>query len=163
MIEAVSIVKQSIRTLTVSSAAFPEGGYIPPEYTCDGKNINPPIEIGNIPKGTKSLAVIVDDPDAPVRTWIHWVLWNVPPTKKIKEGNVSGIEGLNDFGQFCYRGPCPPSGTHHYHFKVYALDDFLYLNQNATKYHLEKMMGTHIIGFGELVGVYKRTSNFRDQ
>lgn len=146
-----------VKVLTISSEAFKDHGTIPAKYTCDGDNINPPLTIGNIPKETKSLALIFDDPDAPIRTWVHWIVWNIPPAKKIKENEILGDEGINDFGNNNYGGPCPPSGTHNYLFKVYALDELLDLNPDATKIELEKAMSSHIIGFGKLVGSYKRT------
>jgi Raf kinase inhibitor-like YbhB/YbcL family protein len=155
-----TIVKQpiikDISTLYVTSEAFQNYGYIPPKYTCDGENINPPLEIADIPEETKSLVVIVDDPDAPVRAWTHYIAWNIPPSGKIKENNKKGVEGLNDFGELHYGGPCPPSGTHRYHFKIYALDDILILKQGSDKYTLEKEMSAQIIAFGELIGLYKR-------
>lgn len=148
---------EMVKALTISSDAFNDHGIIPAKYTCDGDNVNPPLTIGNIPKETKSLALIVDDPDAPIRTWVHWIVWNIPPAKKIKENEILGDEGVNDFGNNHYGGPCPPSGTHLYLFKVYALDKLLDLNPSATKIELEKAMSPHIIGFGKLVGSYKRT------
>ncbi len=156
MIATESIPKTDIRTLDISSAAFAGNTYIPSKYTCDGENTNPPLNIGNIPKETRSLALIVDDPDGPIRIWTHWIVWNIPPTKKIKEGNTIGLEGLNDFGQYNYGGPCPPSGIHHYHFKVYALDNVLDLKKSSAKHDLEKAISSHIIAFGELIGLYKK-------
>lgn len=144
-----------MKTLGVSSPAFVHRNYIPVKYTCDGDNINPPLLIKNLPIATKSLVVIVDDPDAPVRTWSHWVVWNIPPVKKIKENSVPGIEGISDFREHAYKGPCPPSGLHYYHFKVYALDALLDLNSSATKQDVEKKMAAHILGFGEIIGLYK--------
>lgn len=142
--------------MEVNSPAFESEGFIPSKYTCDGENVNPALDIENIPLATKSLAIIVDDPDAPLGTWVHWVVWNVPVTHHIKENTVHGEEGLNDFQMHKYRGPCPPKGVHHYFFKVYALNDLLDLPFNTTKRELEKVMSEHIIGFGELVGLYKR-------
>src|ERR1051326_390288 len=114
--------------LTIGSTAFVSNGFIPEKYTCDGQNINPPIAIKNIPSGTKSLAVIVEDPDAPGGTFVHWIIWNLKPQETIfEESSANGIEGKNSFGYKKYDGPCPPSGTHHYHFKVYALDTLLSL------------------------------------
>lgn len=144
------------KQLKVSSTAFQNEGMIPLKYTCDGTNINPPLDVEHIPEEAKCLALIVDDPDAPVGTWVHWVVWNIPVTHHIKENEIYGIEGLNDFQQHHYGGPCPPSGTHHYYFKVYALDALLDLPVNATKEKLEKAMSEHIIAFGELIGLYKR-------
>lgn len=145
-----------MKTLEVASSAFGHEGFIPSRYTCDGRNINPSILVKNIPPETKSLALILDDPDAPLRTWVHWLVWNIQPSRQIKENSAPGVEGNNDFGMNHYGGPCPPSGTHRYFFKVYALDDVLELTGTVTKDKLEKAMSSHIIGFGELVGLYKR-------
>ena len=142
--------------LDVSSPAFKDGEKIPVQYSCDGENINPPLDIENIPEQAKCLALIVDDPDAPRGTWVHWVVWNIPITHHITEDKVHGIEGLNDFKQQNYGGPCPPSGTHRYFFKVYALNALLDLPETTTKQRLEKAMSEHIIAFGELVGLYSR-------
>lgn len=144
------------KRLDISSAVFKEGQLIPSKYTCDGANVNPSLEIKNIPVETKCLTVIVEDPDAPAGTWVHWVVWNIPVTHHIKENSVQGIEGINDFQKHQYRGPCPPSGTHHYYFKIYALDTLLELPVTTKKTQLEKAMSEHIIAFGELIGLYKR-------
>jgi Raf kinase inhibitor-like YbhB/YbcL family protein len=145
--------------LKITSPAFKNDGHIPRQYTCDGKDINPPLVIESVPAGTKSLAVIVDDPDAPAGIWVHWVLWNIDPNaKEIKENVVptGAIVGRNDFGRHQYGGPCPPSGTHRYFFKVYALDTMLSISLNSTKTDLEKSMKRHILAEGQLVGLYKR-------
>jgi Raf kinase inhibitor-like YbhB/YbcL family protein len=142
--------------LKVSSDAFGYGEMIPEKYTCDGKNISPPLDIENIPEEAKCMVLIVDDPDAPVATWIHWLVWNIPVTHHIHESEVHGIEGLNDFKQHHYGGPCPPSGIHRYFFKVYALNELLNLSSNSKKMDVEKAMSEHIIAFGELVGLYSR-------
>ncbi|MEM3404082.1 MAG: YbhB/YbcL family Raf kinase inhibitor-like protein [Nitrososphaeria archaeon] len=142
--------------LIVSSPAFENGKFIPRKYTCDGDDVNPPLEIKNIPKETKSLALIVDDPDAPKGTWEHWTVWNIPPTEKIQEDTVPGVEGLNDFNRHSYGGPCPPFGTHRYFFKVYALDTLINLSSNARKKDLEKAMEGHVLSKGELIGLYRR-------
>lgn len=145
--------------LKISSPAFMEKGHIPEKYTCDGKNISPPLSIENVPSNSKSLALIVDDPDAPVGTWVHWVVWNVPPdTKEIKENFVppKAEQGLNDFGRRNYGGPCPPSGTHRYFFKIYALDAVLGLGPNSTKADLEKSMRGRIIGQAQIIGLYQK-------
>jgi Raf kinase inhibitor-like YbhB/YbcL family protein len=144
------------KELRISSTAFNNGKIIPLKYTCDGININPPLDIEHIPEPTKCLALIVDDPDAPSGIWVHWLVWNIPVTHHLKENEVHGMEGINDFKQHHYGGPCPPSGTHRYFFKVYALDALLNLHLNADKLQLEKAMSEHIIAFGELIGVYKR-------
>ena len=149
-------VSVDLKTLSIASSAFGNKKFIPSKYSCDGENISPPLAIGSIPEKAKSLAIILDDPDAPLRTWTHWVLWNIPPSAKVNEGNAPGTQGINDFGQNHYGGPCPPSGTHRYLFKVYALDDVLELNSSARKADLEKAMSGHIIAFGELTGLYKR-------
>lgn len=144
------------KLLTITSTAFNDGAMIPVKYTCDGANINPPLDIKNIPEEAKCLALIVDDPDAPINTWVHWIAWNIPVTHHLKEDEVHGTEGVNDFQQYHYGGPCPPSGTHRYFFKLYALDDVLELPPDTKKLQLEKAMSEHIIAFGELVGLYKR-------
>ncbi len=145
--------------LNVTSPAFQDGESIPRQYTCDGKDVNPSLVFGNIPREAKSLALIVDDPDAPGRVWVHWVVWNIDPkTKEIKEGSSpsGAIQGKTDFGKNRYGGPCPPSGTHRYYFKLYALDAFLDINSNSTKVDLERAMKGHILAEGMLMGRYKR-------
>jgi Raf kinase inhibitor-like YbhB/YbcL family protein len=144
------------RNLKLSSTAFEGNGLIPGKYTCDGENISPPLDVENIPEEAKCLALIVDDPDAPSKTWVHWIMWNMPLTHHIKENEAHGIEGLNDFHQNHYGGPCPPSGTHRYFFKLYALNSLLDLPANTEKPALEKAMSEYIVGFGELIGCYKR-------
>jgi Raf kinase inhibitor-like YbhB/YbcL family protein len=149
----------SMSTLTISSPAFKHNGHIPPKYTCDGSDVNPHLVIDNIPSGTKSLALIVDDPDAPRGTWVHWVVWNIgPETKEIKENAVpaGASQGMNDFRKQNYGGPCPPSGTHRYFFKLYALDEMLTLQKTTTKADLERAMKGHILGQMEIVGLYAR-------
>jgi Raf kinase inhibitor-like YbhB/YbcL family protein len=146
-------------TLKLSSPAFKHNESIPSKYTCDGADVNPPLVIENVPPGTKSLALIVDDPDAPAGTWVHWVLWNiVPATKEIRENAVpsGALQGINDFRKSDYGGPCPPSGTHRYFFKLYALDMMLSLGPKTKKTELEHAMKGHIVAHGELIGLYKR-------
>lgn len=145
--------------LKISSPAFKNNEHIPRLYTCGGKDVNPALMIENVPDGAKSLALIVDDPDAPVGTWVHWVLWNIDPKlKEIKENSVppNSVQGKNDFTKNKYGGPCPPSGTHRYFFKLYALDTLLDLSPNSTKYDLEKAMKGHVLSEGQIVGLYKR-------
>jgi hypothetical protein len=145
--------------LTIESPAFKENSDIPKQYTCDGKDINPPLVLRNTPRGAKSLALVVDDPDAPVGIWVHWVVWNIDPgTREIKENSVppGALQGRNDFRKTSYGGPCPPSGTHRYFFKVYALDTVLSIDRNSTKNDLEKAMKGHILGEAQTVGLYKR-------
>jgi Raf kinase inhibitor-like YbhB/YbcL family protein len=142
--------------LQISSTAFNKNELIPKKYTCDGENISPPISIENIPAEAKTLAIILEDPDAPISTWIHWLIWNIPVTHQIKENRVNGKQGLNDFSKHFYCGPCPLSGLHRYVFKIYALDTILNLPDNAKKNQLQRAMAGHIVGYGELVGLYKR-------
>lgn len=142
--------------LIITSPAFLQDQYIPSQYTCDGADINPPLQIKGIPPAAKHLAIIVDDPDAPRGTWVHWVAWNLPVAETIPEHTQLGAEGRNDFGKHQYNGPCPPSGTHHYHFKVYALNETLYLPVSSNKAELERAMAGHILAFGELIALYKR-------
>lgn len=145
--------------LKVTSSAFPNGGKIPKKYTCDNSDVNPPLRIENLPKATKSLALIVDDPDAPGRTWTHWLVWNLDPkATAIREASVpqNAVQGTTDFGRAKYGGPCPPPGTHRYYFKVYALDIAPSLPSATTKAALEKAMAGHIVAQGSLMGTYSR-------
>lgn len=148
-------------------SSFPQNGKIPSVYTCEGADVNPPLKLGDLSKKAVSIAIIVDDPDAPIGTFVHWVAWNIPPVKEIPEGlpNVEKaslplniVQGRNDFGKIGYNGPCPPKGhgVHHYHFKIYVLDTELDLKPGARKRDLEKAMKGHIIQQGELVGTYER-------
>ena len=145
-------------TLRVTSRAFAPNKRIPAQYTCDGENINPPLQISSCPISAQSLAVIVDDPDAPVGNWTHWLIWNIPVTHQIRSNHPQGEEGLNDFLHNQYDGPCPAFGTHHYRFKVYALDCQLNLKGTTRQRDLEKAMAGHILAFGELIGTYRRKS-----
>jgi Raf kinase inhibitor-like YbhB/YbcL family protein len=147
------------KRLKVTSTAFEDSALIPKKYTCEGENVNPPLDIEFIPEETLSLALVVDDPDAPSGDWVHWIVWNIPVTHHIKEGEIHGVQGLNDFHTNTYMGPAPPSGTHHYFFKAYALNALLDLPKNTTKNQLEKHMSKCIIGFGELVGLFSRETN----
>ena len=142
--------------LTVTSPEFENNGMIPSKFTADGDDVNPRLEIEGIPAGTVSLVLIVDDPDAPMGDWVHWVVWNILPAEKIEENRVPGVEGLNDFNRHSYGGPCPPSGTHRYFFKVYALDTKLDLNPNSRKRDVERAMEGHVLAKGEIVGLYRR-------
>jgi Raf kinase inhibitor-like YbhB/YbcL family protein len=145
-----------IATLTLESPAFRNNEFIPTQFTCDGSGINPPLRISDIPAETQSLALIVDDPDAPNGTFDHWLMWNISPHGRIDENAVPGVIGRNGKGDNRYTGPCPPSGIHHYHFKVYALDVMLNLSEGATKGELEKSMEGHVIGTGVLIGLYQK-------
>lgn len=144
--------------LTIGSTAFANKDFIPAKYTCDGENVSPDITIEEIPEGTKTLALIVDDPDAPGGTFDHWLLWNVRPMEMIVENTAPGVQGKNSFGKLSYGGPCPPSGApHRYYFKVYALDKILEVQAGADKKALEHAMKDHILAEGEIIGMYKRT------
>lgn len=145
-----------VEKLVITSPAFENNGFIPSKYTCDGVDVNPPLKIEGLPEGTQSLVLIVDDPDAPMGTWDHWIVWNMPPAERIEENSIPGIEGLNDFSKHSYRGPCPPSGIHRYFFSVYALDTKLDLNPNSRKRQVEKAMDQHILAKGVIVGRYRR-------
>jgi Raf kinase inhibitor-like YbhB/YbcL family protein len=150
--------------ITVSSTVFDDGGMIPLKYTCDGEDISPPLSFEDIPGNTGSLAIISDDPDAPMGTWVHWVVYNLPPDTRNMPENIPGEEnlegggrhGITDFGRYGYGGPCPPSGTHRYYFKVYALDIKLDLPDMASKKDLEAAMDGHVLAEGQLMGKYKR-------
>ena len=150
--------------IKVTSSAFGEGQMIPAEYTADGRNISPPLEWSPAPVGTKSIALINDDPDAPMGTWVHWVVYNIPADATSLEENVPPDEtlangaqqGTTDFGRIGYGGPAPPSGTHRYYFKVYALDMKLDLPARASKGQVESVMAGHILAHGQLLGMYAR-------
>lgn len=144
--------------MQLTSPAFENGSNIPSKFTCEGQDINPALIIENIPAPTKSLALIVDDPDAPMKTWVHWVVYDILPVNKIDEKTIPGKQGINDFRRKDWGGPCPPSGTHRYYFKIYALDKTLGLNEGIDKTTLEKAMEGHILAKAELVGLYKRSS-----
>lgn len=150
--------------IKIMSSAFGEGGMIPQKYTCDGEDVSPPLSWTDVPEGAKVIALINDDPDAPMGTWVHWVIFNipasvrelpedVPPQKELKDG---ARQGRNDFGRIGYGGPCPPRGTHRYYFKIYALDAVLSLPAGATKAELLKAMEGHIVAQGQLIGRYQR-------
>ena len=152
------------KTMNVTSTAFKEGEMIPEVYSCDGKNISPRIDWDGSPKGTKTFALIVDDPDAPRGTWVHWVLFNIPADAKGLPEHIpprstlsnGARHGVNDSRLLGYDGPCPPGGIHRYYFKLYALDVVLALESGATKAQLLKAMEGHIVGEGALMGKYKR-------
>ena len=144
--------------IKIISPAFQEGGNIPSKFTCDGANVNPPLHIDQIPAGAKSLALIVDDPDAPGGIFVHWLVWNIDPkTSDIAENSVppNAAQGKSGFGKTGYGGPCPPSGTHRYYFRVYALDA-AQVQGGSTRADLDRAMRGHIIGQGELMGRYSK-------
>lgn len=142
--------------MNITSPAFKHNEYIPTRYTCEGEDINPELAIGGIPEGTQSLALIMDDPDAPMGVWVHWVVFDMPVVSRIEENSIPGILGITNSGRRNYHGPCPPSGTHRYFFKIYALDTQLNLKAGISKGQLEKAMEGHILDKAELIGLYKR-------
>lgn len=146
-----------MQELIVKSSAFEPGKKIPKKYSCDGNDINPPLIVEGIPKEAKTLALIMDDPDAPNGTFDHWIVWNIPASNsKINENSVPGKEGMNSARKPSYMGPCPPNGTHRYFFKVYALDTELSLGVNSRKKDVEKAVQGHVLAKGELIGLYSR-------
>ncbi len=150
--------------MELKSSAFEAGGMIPKKYTCDGPDASPPLNWSDVPAKAKSLALIVDDPDAPMGTWVHWVAWNIPPDARSLDEGVpkkdslpNGMkQGTTDFRSIGYGGPCPPSGTHRYFFKLYALDTALNLQPSTTKKDLERAMQGHVLRQVELIGKYAR-------
>ena len=153
--------------MTLTSPAFKPNGQIPSKYTCEGDDISPPVAWNGVPEGTKSLVLIIDDPDAPdpkapQRVWVHWVVYNIPPDAKSLPENTSKtglaqgtVIGLNDFKKTAYGGPCPPIGRHRYFHKLYALDSTLDL-KGATKSQVEQAMKGHVLGNAELIGTYQK-------
>ena len=150
--------------IAISSTSFADGSPIPKRYTCDGEDVSPPLAWTGLPNGTKSLALICDDPDAPRGTWTHWVLFNIPANVKELRPNIppertienGATHGMNDFRELGYGGPCPPRGMHRYYFKLYALDTHVNLDSGITRGQLLKAMEGHILGVGQLMGTYKR-------
>ena len=151
-------------TLEITSSAFSEGEMIPTGYTCDGPDVSPDLAWTGVPETTQSLALICDDPDAPMGTWVHWVLFNIPPGARGLPDEIppdAALEngarhGTNDFGRLGYGGPCPPGGTHRYFFKLYALDTDLDLASGITKAQLIEAMEGHILAEAQLIGKYSR-------
>jgi Raf kinase inhibitor-like YbhB/YbcL family protein len=153
--------------LTLTSSAFTAGGMIPSLYTCEGSDLSPPLAFAGVPAGTKSLALIIDDPDAPdpqapQRVWVHWVVYNLPPDASglAENAATTGLPpgsagGLNDWKKTAYGGPCPPIGRHRYFHKLYALDTRLDLDR-PTKAGLEAAMKGHVLGQAELIGTYQK-------
>jgi len=150
--------------MKLTSSAFAEGAMIPAKYSCDGQDISPPLAWTDLPDGAKSLALICDDPDAPVGTWVHWVAFNLPPDLTgLPEGvpaektpKAGGVQGTNSWRRIGYGGPCPPSGTHRYFFKLYALDNVLSLASNATAKDVQAALQGHVLAEAQLMGRYKR-------
>ena len=161
----VSTERSAPMTIQIKSAAFANGQPIPQKHTCDGEDISPALSWDKSPEGTKSLAIICDDPDAPSGTWVHWVIYDLaaattelPEAIPAKEDVLSGAkQGKNDFSRIGYGGPCPPKGNaHRYYFKLYALDSVLNLKAGATKSDVESAMKGHVLGEGKIMGTYKR-------
>jgi len=144
--------------MELCSSAFDQGAMIPSRYTCDGADVSPPLTISDVPEGTVSLALVMDDPDAPGGTFDHWLVWNIPAgTTRIPEGaEPEGVQGRTGFGRLGYGGPCPPSGTHRYRFKLYALDRTLDLPEGSGKSALESAMEGHVLAEALLEGRYSR-------
>jgi Raf kinase inhibitor-like YbhB/YbcL family protein len=157
-----------VMNIQLTSAAFADGQPIPAKYTADALDISPPLAWSNVPAGAKSFALIADDPDAPAGTWVHWVIYDLPPatttlaedTLKVAQFRNGAKQGLNDFKKTGYGGPAPPPGkAHRYYFKLYALNAMTGLPPNATKAQLLKAMDGHVLGEGQLMGTYQRQSN----
>lgn len=150
--------------MKIESSVFETNGLIPVKYTCDDADNSPPLKWDEPPAGTESFALIVDDPDAPRRTFVHWVLYDLPATVSQLPENIQvaktlpngGVHGKNDFGKLGYGGPCPPSGIHRYFFKIYALDKKLGLQAGATKKQILAAMEDHVLATAELIGKYQR-------
>jgi hypothetical protein len=140
--------------MKLTSPAFAEAEIIPAKYTCTGQDINPPLDIENIPEATKSLTLIMEDPDAPSGNFVHWILFNIKPCNRIAEASAPGEQGENDFGQLCYGGPCPPSGTHRYFFRLFALNTYLRKQGKMDKIAVVDAMNGHIIEKAQLMGKY---------
>jgi hypothetical protein len=141
----------------ITSSAFEHNEKVPAKYTCNGQNINPPLRIEDIPPGTQSMAIIVDDPDAPGKTFLHWLIWDIEPTNEIAENTAPGTQGRTDFGKPAYGGPCPPSGTHRYFFRVYALGTTLGLPEGSSRADLEQAMKGHVLAEAEIIGLYAQS------
>jgi Raf kinase inhibitor-like YbhB/YbcL family protein len=158
VLAAVALFAAGGAKMKITSSAFQEGANIPSKFTCDGADTSPPLQIADIPSEAKSLALIVEDPDAPSGLFTHWTVWNIPPqTSAVEEGSVpKGLQGTNDFGKSGYGGPCPPSGTHRYYFKIFALDRELDLPPGTKRSQLDAAMKGHVVAQGEIMGRYSR-------
>lgn len=161
--EEMAIQEEKMPEIRITSKAFIHEGMIPARYTCDGEDISPEIIWKNVPEGAQTLALICDDPDAPSKTWVHWVAYNIPVSDTclpagMKADAENCCQGMTDFGRIGYGGPCPPGGVHRYFFRMYALDCKLDLKPGATKKELLQAMEGHILAQGELMGTYQRQS-----
>ena len=144
-------------SISITSPSFQTGGDIPAKFTCNGTNVSPELQISSVPNEAKLLLLIVDDPDAPRGLFTHWIVWNIDPkTTRVAENSspTAGVQGINDFGKRNYGGPCPPSGTHRYFFKIFALDTKLELKPGARRAELDAAMRGHTLAQGELMGRY---------
>lgn len=142
--------------MELTSPNFEHNAIIPQEFTCQGEDISPELHIAGIPENTRELVLIVDDPDAPVGTWTHWVVYGITPRDIIQRGDIPGVQGANDFQRMNYGGPCPPLGTHRYFFKVYALDAQMDLAPGLSKEDVLKAIEAHVLEKAELIGLYKK-------
>lgn len=144
--------------ISLKSPAFNQGGQIPKKYSCEGDNINPPLEITGFPVHTQSMVLLLEDPDAVKGIFYHWLVWNIPPTESISENSEPGVTGSNSFGTEEYAGPCPPAGSHRYYFRVFALDTLLDISAGSDKNALEEAMQGHQLSTGEIMGHYRKGS-----
>lgn len=154
--------------MKLTSAAFAEGSAIPRKYTCEGDEVSPPLAWTGAPERARTLAIVCEDPDAPMGTFTHWMVYNLPATvTELREdvphsetfkvaGDGEALQGKNDFGHMGYGGPCPPSGTHHYHFELFALDTPLHLEAGASRSQLRTAMRGHVLAEGRLTGLFSR-------
>jgi len=149
-------------SFSISSSEFKDRENIPKRCTCQGDDYNPEIELSDFPDATKSLVLIMDDPDVIHNhsSYIHWIVWDIPPTTTIEENSTPGVTGKNSAGTYGYTGPCPASGVHRYYITVYALDVLLNLGKDSDKKSVEKAMEGHIIGKSELMGYYEKNDSF---
>lgn len=148
-----------MKKLSISSPDFTENGNLPQKYTCDGLDVNPPLIFENVPHDTRSLTLIVEDPDSPGKTWLHWVVFNIDPTTNFVNANSvpsRGVQSLTDFGKSKYGGPCPQNGIHKYKFKLFALDTVLDLTEDVTLEEIMNSMNEHIIDKAEISALYTR-------
>jgi hypothetical protein len=144
------------QAMELKSPEFKDKQFMPAKFSCEGQDVNPALIIEDIPRGAKSLVLIVDDPDAAMGTWVHWVVFDIPLLSRIQENSIPGKQGVNSAGGKNYHGPCPPSGVHHYFFKIYALDTVLSLKDGISKEQLERSMQGHILANAQLLGLYKK-------
>lgn len=158
LVKAIMAPAISTTLIRVHSPAFLHEDFIPARFTCEGEDIHPPLELDEMPAGARSMVLIMEDPDAPGGTFDHWIAWNIPVTNSIAANSNPGISGTNGFGKTGYGGPCPPSGTHRYFFRVYALDTTLDLPAGARKNQVLEAMEDHVLAMGELMGKYQKKS-----